>query len=230
MSDYQPTMIRDLPKNQRPRERLQEFGASVLADGELLAILLRTGSSNESVLHLAERLIVQFGSLKGLAMASFASLTDTAGIGPAKASEIQACMEIGKRLAAHMDGPRSSVRCPEDVYTLLGTEMRYLSQEQFRTLCLDSKGYVIRSPTVTKGILNASIVEAREVYREALSCNAASLIAVHNHPSGDPTPSPEDISLTKRLVDAGKTIGIECLDHVVIGDRTFASMKERGLM
>ncbi|MDQ2732422.1 MAG: DNA repair protein RadC, partial [Armatimonadota bacterium] len=213
MSTYQ-TMIRDMPRDQRPRERLLAIGASALSDTELLAILLRVGSAQESVIRLAERLLHHFGSIKGLAQASPDQLAEVKGIGPAKACEILSALELGKRLAAFTDAPRPSIRSPQDVYTLVGTEMRYLAQEQFRTLCLDTKGGVIRARTVTQGTLNASIVEAREVYREAITCNAASLIAIHNHPSGDPSPSQEDISLTKRLVEAGKILGVECLDHL----------------
>jgi DNA repair protein RadC len=229
MSEYQP-MIRDLPRDQRPRERLASFGVSSLSDTELLAILLRVGSAKESVIRLAERLLSHFGSLKGLAQASADDLQETKGIGEAKACELLAALEIGKRLAAFTDAPRPTIRCPQDIYQLVGTEMRFLSQEQFRTLSLDTKGGVIRSRTVTQGSLNASIVEAREVFREAIACNAASLIAIHNHPSGDPTPSQEDVSLTKRLVTAGDIIGITVLDHLVIGDGKWISLKERGLM
>lgn len=229
MPDYQP-MIRDLPRDQRPRERLLSFGASALSDTELLAIMLRAGSASESVIRLAERLLSHFQSLKGLAQASADDLATLKGIGPAKAAEILACLEIGKRLAAYTDAPRPCIRSPQDVYQIVGAEMRYLSQEQFRTLSLDTRNGVIRSRMVTQGSLNSSIVEAREVFREAISCNAASIIGVHNHPSGDPSPSQEDIALTKRLVEAGQIVGIEFLDHLVIGDGKFVSLKERGLM
>ncbi|HET6383097.1 MAG TPA: DNA repair protein RadC [Armatimonadota bacterium] len=229
MSEYQ-TMIRDLPQNQRPRERLLEFGASALSDTELLAILLRVGSARESVLRLAERLLHHFGSIKGIAQATAVDLSEVKGIGPAKSTELLAAIELGIRLSRFSEAPRPTIRSPQNVYDLFGSEMRYLSQEQFRTLSLDTKGGVIRSRTVTQGSLNASIVEAREVFREAISCNAANLIAIHNHPSGDPSPSQEDISLTKRLVEAGKVIGIGVLDHLIVGDGKFVSLKERGLM
>lgn len=229
MSEYQP-MIRDLPRDQRPRERLLSYGASTLSDTELFAILLRVGSAQESVIRLAERLLHHFRSIKGIAQATADDLACVKGIGPAKACELLAALEIGKRLAAFSDAPRPTIRRPDDVYQLVGSEMRYLSQEQFRTVALDTKGGVIKTKMVTQGSLNSSIVEAREVFRDAISCNAASLIAVHNHPSGDPAPSAEDISLTKRLVEAGSIIGIDVIDHIVVGDGRWISLKERSLM
>ena len=229
LSEYQ-ILIRDLPADERPRERLLAYGAAALSNTELVAILLRAGTAQESVLRLSERLLHRFENIRGLAQASPADLTQVHGIGPAKSAELLAALELGKRLAAFVDAPRPTIHGPQDVYQLVGVEMRYLGQEQFRTLCLDSRGGVIRSRTVTQGTLNASIVEAREVYREAISCNASTVIAVHNHPSGDPAPSQEDVSLTKRLVESGKVIGIDLVDHLVIGDGRWVSMKERGLM
>jgi DNA repair protein RadC len=229
MSDYQP-MIRDLPDDERPRERLIRNGPHVLSNTELLAILIRVGRKGESVIRVAERLLAEVGSLRGLAQSSHEDLTKVNGIGQVKATELLAALELGKRVSAFSDDSRPIIHSPGDVYRLFGMDMRFLSQEQFRVLCLDTKCGVIRSRLITQGSLNASVVEAREVYREAISSNSASLVAIHNHPSGDPSPSHEDIELTKKLLEAGKILGIELLDHIVIGDGKYVSMKERRLM
>jgi DNA repair protein RadC len=229
MSDYS-VMIRDLPADQRPRERLAAYGPQALSTAELLALLLRSGTAQESVIRLAERLLAQFGSLKGVATASLAELAQVRGIGPAKAAELTAAVELGKRLAAFVDAPRPVIRCPEDIANLVGPEMRYLPQEQFRVLFLDTRNQVLRMKTATQGSLNSSIVDCREVFRDAVSANCAAVAVCHNHPSGDPTPSPEDIAVTKRLVQAGQLLGIEVVDHLIVGDGRWVSMKQQGVM
>ncbi len=223
-------MIRDLPADQRPRERLAAYGPEVLSTAELLALLLRSGRAQESVIRLSERVLAHFGSLRGIAGATFAEFVQVRGIGPAKAAEVLAAVELGKRIAAFVDSPRPVIRCPEDLANLLGPEMRYLRQEQFRVVLLDTRNQVLRSRVATLGSVNSSIVDCREVFREAVSASCAAVAVCHNHPSGDPTPSAEDVSVTKRLFEAGKILGIDLVDHLIIGDGRWVSMKERGLL
>jgi DNA repair protein RadC len=227
MADYS-IMIRDLPEDQRPRERLAAHGPQALSAAELLALLLRSGTAKESVIRLAERLLAQFGSLKGIAGATLNELAQVKGIGPAKAAEVIAAVELGKRLATFVDTPRPVIRCPEDIANLVAPEMRYLRQEQFRVLMLDTRNQVLQNRVATQGSLNSSIVDCREVFREAIGANCAAVAVCHNHPSGDPSPSPEDLTVTKRLVEAGKLVGIEVVDHLIIGDGRWVSLRERG--
>jgi DNA repair protein RadC len=222
-------MIRDLPADQRPRERIAAYGPQALSTAELLALLLRSGTAQESVIRLAERLLAEFRSLRGLAAASVAELSRVRGIGPAKAAELVAAIELGKRLAASVEGARPLVRCPDDIANLVAPEMRYLQQEQFRVLFLDTRHQVLRVKVATQGSLNSSIVDCREVYREAIGANCAAVAVCHNHPSGDPSPSPEDIAVTRRLHDAGRIIGIDLIDHVIIGDGRWVSLKQQGV-
>jgi DNA repair protein RadC len=223
-------MIRDLPEDERPRERLVSYGPQALSSAELLAILLRTGTQKFSVIALAEQLLSHFGSLRSLACASIEQMGAINGIGTAKAAQIQAAIELGKRLAAISENPKPVIRTPNEVYSLVSPELRDEAKEHFKALLLDTKNQVIRIRTISIGSLNASLIHPRELYREAISAASASVIVVHNHPSGDPTPSREDVEVTKRLIEAGKVIGIELLDHVVVGDGRFVSLKERGLM
>jgi len=222
--------IRDLPEGERPRERLARYGAEALAIAELLAILLRTGTQQESALALAERLLVQFGSLKAIAGASIAEMGAVKGIGPVKAIQIAAAVEIGRRLAAFSDEARPQIRGPESVAHLLMPELRHAPREEFCALLLDAQNRVLRVSTITIGLLDESLVHPREVFREALRHNCAAIIVAHNHPSGDPTPSRQDIAVTRRLMEAGAVIGIEVLDHIVIGDGRWVSLKERDLL
>lgn len=230
MTDTYTTMIRDLPADERPRERLVSYGPQVLSAAELIAILLRTGSQEVSAIGLAERLLSHFENLKGLANASVEQLAEIKGIGLAKAAQIQASIELGKRLAAFNENSKPVIRSPQDVHSLLSPELRYEGKEHFKALLLDTKNQVIRIRTISIGSLNASLIHPRELFREAIMAASASVIVAHNHPSGDPTPSHEDIEVTKRLLAAGKVIGIDVLDHVVVGDGKFVSLKERGLM
>ena len=226
--EYRP-MIRDLPSGERPRERLRDRGADSLSNAELLAILLRTGTKAESVLDMAARLLVQYQGLDGLARAGFQELAQSRGVGEAKAAQLRAAIELGKRLAAQHGPERSTIRSPQDVSDLLLAEMSLLDQEHFRVVVLNTKNQVMAAPVVFAGSVNATTVRVAEVFREAVRQNCPAMIVVHNHPSGDPTPSPEDVSVTRELVAAGKALDIEVLDHVVIGRHTFVSMKEKGL-
>jgi DNA repair protein RadC len=222
-------MIRDLPVDLRPRERLAYAGASALSTAELLAIILRVGSQGENVIRLAERLLVTFGGVAGLAQADFAELCRQHGMGEAKTTQIKAALELGKRLLVAAPDNRPQVRGPADVANLLMVEMGLLEQEQVRTVLMDTKNFILRVAHIYSGSLNAAMVRVGELFREAIRANAASIIVVHNHPSGDPTPSPEDVRVTESIVEAGKLLDIEVLDHLVIGRNRFVSMKERGL-
>jgi DNA repair protein RadC len=221
-------MIRDVPKDARPRERLLSFGPESLADHELLAILLRTGTKEESVLQLAHRLLQHFEGLRLLKDATIEEITSIKGIGTTKAVQILAAIELGRRISRLSYNERYVIRSPEDGAKYVMEDMRFLSQEHFVAIYLNTKNQVIHRKTVFIGSLNASIVHPREVFKEAIKRSAASIICVHNHPSGDPTPSREDIDVTKRLAECGRIIGIELLDHLIIGDQKFVSLKEKG--
>ncbi|MDC2863224.1 RadC family protein [Bacillus sp. BP-3] len=220
--------IRDVVKEDQPRERLLLEGASSLSNTELLAILLRTGSKEESVLTLANRILHYFDGLRMLKDATIEEMTSIHGVGVAKASQLIAAFELGRRMVRLEYQNRYSIRNPEDCARYIMEEMRFLQQEHFVCLYLNTKNQVMHRQTVFIGSLNASIVHPREVFKEAFRRAAASIICLHNHPSGDPTPSREDIEVTKRLVECGKIIGIEILDHIIIGDHKFVSLKDKG--
>lgn len=222
--------LRDVPNKERPRERMMQYGAQALSNAELLAILLRTGTYQESAVHLAQRLLNQSGNLRSLTDMSMEQITKIKGIGQAKALQIQAGIELGRRMARSALDEKVTIRSPQDAASLLMEDLRYLQKEHFVCLFLNTKNHVIGQETLSMGSLNASIVHPREVFRAAIKRSSASIVCAHNHPSGDPTPSPEDIQLTTRLVDAGNLIGIEVLDHIVVGDQSFVSLKELGLM
>ncbi|MBB4825848.1 DNA repair protein RadC [Sporosarcina luteola] len=223
-------MIRDVHISDRPRERLIRQGASSLSNQELIAILLRTGTKEESVLMLANRILTSFDKIQDLREATIEEMMSVKGVGQAKAVQILAAVEIGKRLyQKHTEG-KYTIRSPEDAAAYLMTDMSSLQQEHFVVLFLNVKNEVLHKQTVFIGSLNSSIVHPREIFREAVKRSAASIIVAHNHPSGHPTPSPEDIDVTKRLVEAGSIVGIELLDHVIIGDHRFISLKEKGYM
>jgi DNA repair protein RadC len=223
-------LLRDVPHDERPRERMQQFGAQALSNAELLAILLRTGTFAESAVRLAQKILIEAGSLRNLVDMSKDQLMMIKGIGPAKALQIQASIELGRRLARTSMADTITIRSPQDVSTYLMEDLRYLQKEHFVCLFLNTKNHVIGQETLSMGSLNASIVHPREVFRAAIKRSSASIICVHNHPSGDPTPSPEDIQMTARLVEAGQIIGIEVLDHIILGDQNFVSLKEKGFM
>jgi DNA repair protein RadC len=229
VSERYSLAIKDLPPEERPRERLSKHGPEALSTPELLAILLRTGTARESALDVAERIVGHFGGLRGLAGATIEQLSQIRGVGVVKAIEIRAAVELGKRISAFTQEARPVIRCPADVSQLVMSELRHEAREHFRVLLLDTRNQVIRVNTVSVGSLTESIVHPREVFSEAIRHHCAALIAVHNHPSGDPTPSPEDIQVTQRLAEAGRLLGIDLLDHVVIGDGRYVSLKERGL-
>ncbi len=226
--EYHPT-IKDLPATERPRERLKKYGAGALSNAELLAIILRTGVGGENVLNLAARLLARFGGLIGLARASFSELCEEKGIGVAKAAQLKAALELGRRLLIASPKERPQVKSPADAANLMMIEMGMLEQEHMRLILLDSKNYVLGTPTMYIGSLNTSVIRVGELFREAIRQNSAAIIVVHNHPSGDPTPSPEDIAITELIHQAGQLLDIDVLDHLIIGRQRYVSLRERGL-
>ena len=240
--------IKDLPKDERPRERLREYGPESLRDSDLLAIILKDGFRGTTAVQLGEQVLMAFeGDLKRMADNSAKQFEKIKGIGEAKAAQIVAAFELGKRLARfHAD--RDKITSPSDVADLMMSKMRYLQNEIVCVLCLDTKGGVttkgvagnlsddftwgkkLSETTVFEGTLNASVFHPREIFRFAIEESANSIVLVHNHPSGDPQPSQEDIRATKQLIEAGNHIGIRVLDHIVIGDGIFVSLKEEGFI
>jgi DNA repair protein RadC len=221
---------KNVPYYDRPRERLLREGAAHLADAELLAILLRTGTEQETSYELAQRLLAAFGDLRGLAQASHAELTKLKGIGQVKAIELHAAFELGRRVIGGTSKRGAVIRLPRDVADLMFPELAHLTQEHFVCLFLNTKNHVIGKQTIFVGSLDASIVHPREVFKEAIKRSSASVICLHNHPSGDPTPSREDIAITRTLREAGELIGISLLDHIIIGDGRYVSLKEQGYL
>ena len=222
--------IHDLPISERPRERLQKFGISVLSAQEILALILGRGVSGESVMVTAQRLLSRFGSLKGIADASVEELSQIKGIGLAKSAQIKAAFELANRLEGYAEsGDKPIVKTPEDVVGLVRGRLRGKKKEYFLALLLDTRGQLIKVSEISVGSLDTSIVHPREAFKEAISASAASVIFVHNHPSGDPEASEDDIKLTKRLAEAGEIVGIDVLDHIIIGDKKYLSLKGKGL-
>jgi len=229
MTEYH-LRIKELPASEQPRERLRDYGAAALSDAELLAILLRVGVTGTNVVQLAQLLLVEQGGWLGLQRADFGVLRERHGMGEAKTATLKAALEIGRRLLlTGQEEQRFQIKSPSDVASLLMLEMSHLDQEHLRTVLLDTKNRVQVITTVYIGSLNASLIRIGEIFKEALKRNSAALIVVHNHPSGDPTPSPEDVLVTREIIAAGKLLDIDVLDHLVIGQGRFVSMRERGL-
>lgn len=222
--------IAELPTGERPRERLQHYGAGALSNTELIAILLRTGIKGENVLNLSNRLLLEYGGILGLSRVEFSELAAVRGLGPAKASQLQAALELGRRLMLASPQQRLQITSPTDAANMLMLEMGQLEQEHLRVVLLDTKHYVLSSPTIYKGNVNSAVIRVAEVMRPAVRVNATAMIVAHNHPSGDPTPSPEDVQVTRRIAEAASVFDIKLLDHIVIGNQRFVSLKERGLM
>ena len=222
--------VHDLPLSERPRERLFKLGSEALSAQEILALILGRGIKDESVMVTSQKLISRFGGLKGVANASLEELTQTKGIGLAKAAQIKAALELSKRLEADVgEKPQQVLKSPEDVAAVMRSKSKGKKKEHFWVICLDTRNRLISWKQVSVGSLDTSIVHPREVFREAISCSAASVIFVHNHPSGDPEPSKEDVELTKRLAKAGEIIGIDVLDHIIVCDSSYLSLKTSNL-
>jgi DNA repair protein RadC len=223
-------LIRDVPLEERPRERMLQYGPATLNHSELLAILLRTGTVSESAVYLAQRVLKEVGGLRNLVSFSLDELMKIKGIGAAKAMQIKAGLELGKRVSKASFGERMVIRSPEDVSLFMMEELRYEVKEKFVVIFLNTKNHVIGHEVLSVGTLNSTVVHPREVFRAAIQRSCSAIICVHNHPSGDPTPSREDVEMTQRLHEAGSIVGIDVLDHVIIGDQTFVSLKEQGMM
>ena len=225
-------MVRDLPLEERPREKLLAYGAAKLSNAELLAILLRTGTRENSVLHVAEQILAHYKEVGLEAMTRMmpAELEGISGVGAAKAATVLAAVELGRRLSTKAAAKRSVIHGPEDAANYAMPHFRYERREHFAILILNMKNHVLAMPVISIGSLSASVVHPREVFHAAIQYGAAAVILLHNHPSGDPAPSREDIQITHRLVKAGRIMDIPVLDHVVLGDNCFVSLKEKGLL
>jgi len=222
--------IKDWPEQDRPRERLIKFGADKLQDAELLAILLRTGGGENTAFDLARKMLNHFGGFRGIDSRSVTELYEFDWIGPAKAAQIKSAIEIGKRMVAEKVKIKEKIESSEDVYRLVGAYMRDLNREEFKIILLSSRNNLILERTLFEGSLCESLVNTREIIKEALNHSAASIIFIHNHPSGDPSPSGEDKLITTRLVKTCELVGIKPYDHIIIGNDKYFSFAEQGLM
>lgn len=227
MSGYR---IKDLPEHERPRERLAAAGAPALSNAELIAILLRTGAVKQTAVEMAGELLARFGSLEELAATDVATLASVKGVGKAKACQIAAAFELGRRVSTHRDGRRPVIDKPDKLVALLIEELAGLKQETFRVALLSAKNELLRVANVSEGTLSGSLVHPRETFRAAIAEGCYSVILVHNHPSGDPEPSPEDIKITRSLADAGRILGIRVLDHIIIARSGFRSLRDMGII
>lgn len=222
--------IKDIPEADRPRERLIKYGPEALSNSELLAIILRTGTKSETAIDMANRLISGQEGLKFLSSCTIQELGQIKGIGNAKASQIKAAVELGKRIKNYRADNRTKINNPQDIADLVMEDMRYLKREYLKVIFLNTKNIVIDVQDLSIGSLNASVVHPREIFSEAIRRSSASIVICHNHPSGDPTSSQEDINITRRLHEVGKLVGIDLLDHIIIGDGSYISLKEKGIL
>ncbi len=222
--------VHDLPPGERPRERLLKLGSEALSAQEILALILGRGIKGQSVMMASQKLVSRFGNLKGVANASVEELMQTKGIGPAKATQIKAALEFSRRLEADAcEKPERILKSPELVAAEVRSQLKGKKKEHFLVLCVDTRNRLMDRKLVSMGSLDTSIVHPREVFKEAISACAASVIFAHNHPSGDPEPSKEDVELTKRLCKAGEILGIDVLDHIIVCDKSYVSLKARNL-
>ena len=221
--------ITDLAISERPRERLAKLGPGALSNAELIAILLRVGIPGENAVQVGQRLLQTFEGISGLHAASFEEVCAQHGIGEAKACQIKAAIELGNRLRLEKPQERPAINSPADAAALVQYEMSGLEQEELRVIQLNTRNHVLAISKVYQGSLNSSQVRVGELFKEAVRRNSAAIIVVHNHPSGDPTPSPDDIALTRAVVEAGRLLDIEVLDHLIIGLGRWISLKERKL-
>jgi DNA repair protein RadC len=220
--------IKDLPLEERPRERLIHNGSENLSAAELVAIILRTGTVHQTALNLAEELILAFKDLRGLAKASLTEISAYTGVGLIKAIQLKAAFELGCRVLTTNVVQLPFIKTPQDIYDLLKASFLDLDREHFKVVHLNTKNQVLKVETTAIGILNSSPVHPREVFKEAIKMSSAGIILAHNHPSGDPSPSQDDLLLTSRLQNAGEILGIPILDHIIFGDNRYLSLKERG--
>jgi DNA repair protein RadC len=221
--------IRELPMTERPRERLELRGAAGLTSAELIALVWSSGTRGRSAVDLADDALARYEGLTGLARATEPELKGISGIGDAKAAQLIAAFELGRRMLADWPAARPIVRSPRDIADRLILQMGRLEREELRVVLLDTKNHVLRVATVYQGNVNSSLVRVGELYRDAVRLNASGVILVHNHPSGDPTPSPDDLHLTAAALAAGRLLDIQLLDHLVIGHDAFVSLRDRGV-
>lgn len=224
-AEYRP-LIRDMPVDERPRERLRMRGAESLSNAELVAILLRTGTNGENVVAVAQRILAKFEGLRGLGAAGFGELCAQRAMGEAKAAQLIAAVELGKRTVHAQPPERRIIRSPEDGFSLLFADMALLDREQLRVILLSTRNEVLAVREVYRGNVSSALVRVGEVFNAAVRDGCPSIIVVHNHPSGDPTPSAEDAALTKQLVEAGKLLGVEVLDHIIIARDGHKSLRD----
>jgi DNA repair protein RadC len=222
--------VHDLPKPERPRERLQKFGAEALSAQELLALVIGRGIPKKSVMNIAQELLVKFGNIKAISHATIEELSQIKGIGLAKAAQIKACFELGRREELEPEWKNFDIKDPETVVKAVRASIKDKAKEHFKLILLNHRNKIIGLSTISIGTLNASLVHPREVFKDAIKHSAASIVLAHNHPSGDPDPSEDDLTITKRLVEAGRILGIEVVDHIVIVKNGFFSFKEKGLI
>jgi DNA repair protein RadC len=224
--------IKDLPEDERPRERLFKYGSGALKTSELLAIIIRVGNAKETAIQVAEKLLQKYnGDLKRMANENENQLSNgIKGVGKSKAAQIMAAFEIGKRLSAFTGNERPKIRCPNDAAQILIPQLRYLNAETLYVLSLDTKNYVTKQRRIFEGSLDMSIIHPREIFRFALEESASKIIIAHNHPSGDPNPSKDDINITHQLVEAGKILDIPVIDHIIIGDDKYISLREQEII
>jgi DNA repair protein RadC len=222
--------VRDLPMQERPRERLQKFGPEALSAQELLALVIGRGIPKKSVISIAQELLTRFGNVKAISQATIEELSQIKGIGLAKAAQIKACFELGKREDLEIEMINFDIKNPESVVKAIRASIKDKAKEHFKLILLNPRNKIIRISTISIGTLNASLVHPREVFKDAIVHSAASVVLAHNHPSGDPEPSEDDVTITKRLIEAGKILGIEVIDHIIIAKNGFFSFKEKGLI
>jgi DNA repair protein RadC len=222
--------IMDLPESERPQEKMLKYGPEGLSNAELLALILRSGTSEENILSLCNRILAESNGLNGLLESTLEEFMKLKGIKEAKASQLLALTEISKRFRTYKAAGTFKISQPRDAADYLMEDMRWRKQEVLKVLLLNTKNIVIHVKDVSMGSLNSSIVHPREVFSEAVKKSCASIIVCHNHPSGDPSPSNEDINITHRLKECGKLLGIELLDHIIIGNGTYVSLKEKGIL
>jgi DNA repair protein RadC len=222
--------VRDLPRQERPRERLQKFGAEALSAQELLALVIGRGIPKKSVMNIAQELLTRFGNIKAISQATIEELSQIKGIGLAKAAQIKACFELGRREELEPELKNFDIKDPEALVKVIRASIKDKAKEHFKLILLNPRNKIIGISTISIGTLNASLVHPREVFKDAIVHTAASVVLAHNHPSGDPEPSEDDIKITKKLVESGKILGIDVIDHIVVGKNSFLSFKERGLI
>lgn len=222
--------IMDIPISERPIEKLINFGAETLNNQELLAVILRCGTKGQNILTLSDRILSEVNGLNGILNITYDEIKKIKGIKTVKASQILALGELFRRFNTLKADRKITINSPKDIAEMLMIEMANLNQEILKLIILNSKNKIIKIKDVFKGTLNSSLVHPREIYCEAIKSSGASIIICHNHPSGDPTPSEEDINITLRLIECGKIIGINLLDHIIVGDKKYLSLKEKGII